>query len=307
MHLNLTFQVDTQKIPMIIDLFDNPGVRAWAEHCTKLPSIRQVVRQPLPGDQCLDVRDHADAWQHQQQIQQELSGSTTPIPLPVSSADQIRQHHLNVWHRLFTNETHKIDKLWAHQAELVRIGKRQARAQQQQAHEYHWLHELNQVVHRWERFLTEWPRNTFTPDHSVELNLWPETTAHGFPLIPRVDLDSFVDCHSFAHADLILDQAIHGKSTMQSFLDNDDPNHWDTTGHHLSHGGCKLVTSTNRSGMYQSNEFKQWLTNNNVNYETVLGDFPLGQIRNKDQALLDLMASPAFRIDSTNVDFEIIL
>ena len=49
------------------------------------------------------------------------------------------------------------------------------------------------------------------------------------------------------------------------------------------------------------------MANNNVDYQTVLGDFPLGQIRNKDQALLDLMASPAFRIDSTNVDFEIVL
>jgi hypothetical protein len=292
MQLNLTFHVQSQTIPMIIDLFDNPGVRAWAEHCTKLPHVRKVVRQPLPGYPVLGAEDYANAWQHQQQVQQELSGSTTPIPLPVTSADQVTQHHLNVWHRWFTDESKKID---------------QALAYEEMAHEYHWLHELNQVVHIWERFLTEWPRNTFAPEYSVELNLWPETSAHGFPTIPSVDLEPFVDCHSFQQADLILDQAIHGKSTMQSFLDNDDPKHWDTTGHHLSHGGCKLVTSTNRSAMYQSNEFKQWLTNNNVDYKTVLGDFPLGQIRNKDQALLDLMASPAFRIDSTNVDFEIIL
>lgn len=291
MHLNLTFQVDTQTIPMIIDLFDNPGVRAWAEHCTKLPNVRKVVRQPLPGYPVLNASDHAAAWQHQQQIQLELSRSTTPIPLPVTGAEQVTQHHLNVWHRWFTDETKKIDQAFTHQ-EL--------------AHEYHWLHELNQVVHVWERFLIEWPRNTFAPEYSVELNLWPETTAHGFPLIPSVNLEPFVDCHSFEPADLILDQAIHGKSTMQSFLDNDDPKHWDTTGHHLSHGGCKLVTSANRSNIYQSNEFKQWLANNNVNYQTVLGDFPLGQIRNKDQALLDLMASPTFRIDSTNVDFEIV-
>jgi len=292
MQLNLTFHVQSQTIPMIIDLIDNPGVRAWAEHCTKLPNVRKAVRQPLPGYPVTGADDHAKAWQHQQQVQQELSGSTTPIPLPVTSADQVTQHHLNVWHRWFTDESKKID---------------QALAYQELAHEYHWLHELNQVVHIWERFLTEWPRSTFAPEYSVELNLWPETSAHGFPTIPSVDLEPFVGCHSFQQADLILDQAIHGKSTMQSFLDNDDPKHWDTTGHHLSHGGCKLVTSTNRSAIYQSNEFKQWMANNNVDYQTVLGDFPLGQIRNKDQTLLDLMASPAFRIDSTDVDFEIIL
>ena len=292
MQLNLTFYVQSQTIPMIIDLFDNPGVRAWAEHCTKLPNVRTVVRQPLPGHPVLNADDHAKAWQHQQQVQQELLESTTPVPLPVTSADQITQYHLNVWHRWFTDESKKIE---------------QALAYQEFGHEYHWLHELNQVVHIWERFLTEWPKNAFTPEYSVELNLWPETSAHGFPTIPSVDLEPFVDCHSFQQADLILDQAIHGKSTMQSFLDNDDPKHWDTTGHHLSHGGCKLVTSANRSTMYQSDEFKQWMVNNKVDYQNVLGDFPLGQIRNKDQTLLDLMAGPAFRIDSTTVDFEIVL
>ncbi len=292
MQLNLTFHVQSHTIPMIIDLFDNPGVRAWAEHCTKLPNMRTAVRQPLPGYPVLNTDNHAKAWQHQQQVQQELLESTTPIPLPVTSSDQVTQHHLNVWHRWFTDESKKIE---------------QALSYQELDHEYHWLHELNQVVHVWERFLTEWPRNTFAPEYSVELNLWPETSAHGFPTIPSVDLEPFVDCHSFQQADLILDQAIHGKSTMQSFLDNDDPKHWDTTGHHLSHGGCKLVTSVSRSTMYQSGEFKQWMANNNVDYQTVLGDFPLGQIRNKDQTVLDLMASPAFRIDSTTVDFEIVL
>ena len=72
MQLNLTFHVQSQTIPMIIDLFDNPGVRAWAEHCTKLPNVRKVVRQPLPGYPVLGAEDHARAWQHQQQVQRHL-------------------------------------------------------------------------------------------------------------------------------------------------------------------------------------------------------------------------------------------
>ena len=294
MHLNVTIADGTTSINLVFDLFDNPGVRAWAEHCQKLPKKRQIQVQPVPGAALQPDQTLTNAWTFQQQIQTALADSRYPIPLPVTQASEITQHHLNVWHRWFTDNSKAIDQLNDYDS---------------WKHEYHWLHELNQLVHIWERYTWEWPKNQFDENYSIEVNLWPETTEHGFPLIPSVNLEPFAQYHSFERADLILDQAIHGKSTMQSFTDNDDPKHWDTTGHHLSHGGCKIITTSRRSDIYKSPEFRTWMANNNVDYKDLLGDFPLGNLRNpEDREIIARMARPEFlKFNQTMIDFEVVM
>lgn len=291
MELKITLQSDHDTIPLMVDLIDNPGVRAWAAHCAKLTDKREVAFQPIPGGNVTPDADLARCWPYQQSIQQALADSRYPLPLPVTAPEQVKQHHLNVWHRWFTDNTKTIDQINDYK---------------EWAHEYHWLHELNQLVHIWERYTYEWPRTEFDTNHSIEINLWPKLDAHGFPEIESVDMEPYAQYHSFQHADLILDQAIHGKSTMQSFLDNDDPRHWDTTGHHLSHGGCKILTSTRRSEMYQSTAFRSWLNRNQIDYSDLLADFPLGNIRNKDAALMERLATPwGLTFNGRIVDFEI--
>ena len=88
---------------------------------------------------------------------------------------------------------------------------------------------------------------------------------------------------------------------MQSFLDNDDPKNWDTTGHHMSWGGCKLVKSYHRQGIYQDDLFRQWMDQNNVTHSNLFGDFPLGNIVNRDQSVIDRIFESVDK-STTNLD-----
>lgn len=274
MQLKIDIEFKNSTESLLIELIDNPGVRAWAEHCKQIPKSRSTSKQSVvqhPLNPTPIVTDPS-LWEQQQLVQQSLASTTLPMPLPVSAPDQITQHHLNVWHRWFTDHTHGVD---INNPAL--------------ATEFHWLHELNQIVHRLETSIYEWPK-TELGTAGWDLNFQPDMNEHGFG-IGYVNLAPYRHYHSWEHADLILDQAVHGKTTMQSFVDNDDPKHWDTTGHHISWGGCKLLNSTYRQGIYQGNLFRQWLDRNNVAQQDLWGDYLLGNIVNRDQAQIDRIFS----------------
>ena len=270
MQLKIDIKFTNSKESLLFDLIDNPGVSAWSEHCKKLPSTRSVSSQSVaPGYSQLGVIE--SDWQQQQLVQRSLGTTTLPLPMSVSSSEQITQHHLNVWHRWFTDNTRNTD---SNNPEF--------------ADEFYWLHELNQIVHILETGVYEWPK-TELGMIGHELNFQPEMNEHGSGA-------EFVDIkreyHSWQPADLILDQAVHGKTTMQSFVDNDDPKNWDTTGHHISWGGCKLVNSSYRQKIYQGDLFQQWMNCNNVTPQDLWGDYPLGNIVGRDQAQLDRIFDP---------------
>lgn len=273
MYATIKFDFGESVIPIVVDLLDNPGVRIWAEHCTKIDKKRQVMPQPIPGGTTIDAQGWQQLYQKVKTIHDNLLDTKTPMPMWVNTADEITQHHLNVWHRWFTDNTKVIDQdqsLW----DLTK--------------EYHWLHELNQIVHIMEVYLVnEWPKTEFEKDYGKELNLLPGLDSHGLPEVSSPEIYQHRQYHSFDHYDLILDQAVHGKTLMQSFIDNDDPNHWDTTGHHITHGGSKLVINSSRSKIYQSAAFEKWASRNHLDLSNAYADYPLGQIRHRDQAVLD--------------------
>ena len=269
--------IDSTEI-LEVALLDNPGVQKWAELCKKLSTIRTTTTQtilysPRP------LSCSSDLWIQQQLVQQQLSVTNLPIPMPVDFLEQITQQHLNIWHRWFTHYTHH-----PHLASTT---------------EYHWLHELNQIVHKLEHCVYEWPK-TQLGDSGHEINLTASVDKHGFGA-ESVDLTPYREYHSWESADLILDQAVHGKTTMQSFLDNDDPKNWDTTGHHMSWGGCKLVKSHYRQRIYQDDLFHQWMDQNNVTHNNLFGDFPLGNIVNRDQSVIDRIFESVNKLNAVSV------
>lgn len=265
MQLKIDIEFIDSKESLLIDLLDNSGVQAWANHCKQLPTERSVSKQSVaPGSDRVGIPD--SEWQQQQLVQQSLATTTLPLPMPVEQPDQITQQHLNVWHRWFTEHTKGIDP-----------------ANPELAAEFHWLHELNQIVHRLEPSFNEWPKLEIGII-GQEFNFTPEIDEHGFGP-SHIDIER--QYHSWEHADLILDQAVHGKTTMQSFIDNDDPKNWDTTGHHISWGGCKLISGTYRQEIYQGDMFRRWMNRNDVTHQDLWGDYPLGNIVNRDQSQLD--------------------
>lgn len=267
MQLKINIKFTNTAETLLFDLLDNPGVRAWADHCRKIPDARNnCAYQEVPPRYVSGALQAL--WKKQQQVQQELAKTTLPIPLPVDAVDQITQHHLNVWHRWFTTHT----QFYVNDHPELAI-------------EFHWLHELNQIVHILEQNIPNWLNNKLQ-QNGREFNLPANVDTHGFG-VGYVDLTQHRQHHSWEHADLILDQAVHGKTTMQSFIDNDDPKHWDTTGHHMSWGGCKIVCGTYRQEIYQSPLFCNWMDRNAVTRQDLWGDYPLGNIVNRDEAQLN--------------------
>ena len=279
MQLKIDIEFADSKESLLFDLLDNLGVRAWADHCKTISPGRLAIAQTIPPPESAVFLDYSNIWIQQQLIQNSLAATTLPMPMPVTAREQITQEHLNVWHRWFTHHTNIIHRWFTHAPNTIDYPCAEL------ATTYHWLHELNQIVHRLENSVWEWPK----PDLGVcghDLNLEYKMDEHGFGG-EFVDLTPYRQYHSWESADLILDQAVHGKTTMQSFIDNDNPKHWDTTGHHESWGGCKLVSKHYRQAIYQGHLFGQWMNRNDITHQDLWGDYPLGNIVNRDQAQLD--------------------
>jgi hypothetical protein len=292
MHVDIVFHFPEETKTITVDLFDNPGVRAWAQHCATLPPRRQIIYQHIPGDIITATPVHL--WPEYQRIEQGLSGTVYELLLPVSAPEDVTQHHLNVWHRQFTTVTKYLQ---------TQIDRRMDDVEQR-CHDL--FYDLNQLVHHWENYLNEWPKNLLNKYQGIDINLSPEKNPQGIADFAHLS-EEHRKYHSFEEADLILDQSVHGKTDLQSFIDNDDPNHWDTTGHWITHGGCKLVLSKWKQNIYSSEEFAKWMAKNNTDKTRLKGDFPLGVIRNRDQVLLNQLAWQFDLLHNTITEFVIYL
>jgi hypothetical protein len=247
----------------MIDLIDNPGVHAWADVCRQTDPYRKATFQPVPYDGRPYVTDTI-TWQDLLDIYQGLRQTEFAIPLLAETPDRVTRDHLNIWHRCFT-ASGKIIENRQQQREL--------------ATEYAWLIELNEWVHAWEDRFYEWPKTELAGMSGVELNLVPDFVKQDIhKTAVYQDMTPYVEYHSWDHADVILDQLILGKTIMQSFLDNDDPRHWDTSGHTSTFGGCKLVYGDYRQQIYRSDIFQQWLDKNNISRDQCRSDFPIGRV-----------------------------
>jgi len=292
MHVDIVFHFPEETKTITVDLFDNPGVRAWAAHCATLPSTRRIIYQHIPGD--IDTTVPVELWPEYQRIQQGLAGTAYELSLPVVAPENVTQHHLNVWHRQFTSVTQYLQTQIDRRMDPV----------EQRCHDL--FYDLNQLVHLWENRLNEWPKNQLNKYQGIDVNLSPEKNPQGIADFAMLT-EEHRQYHSFDEADLILDQSVHGKTVLQSFIDNDDPNHWDTTGHWITHGGCKLVLSRWKQNIYSSDEFAEWMEKNNTSISQLKGDFPLGVIRDRDQVLLNQIAWQFDLLHNTITEFVIYL
>ena len=89
------------------------------------------------------------------------------------------------------------------------------------------------------------------------------------------------------HADVILDTYILGKTLIESFLNQDNPVNWDTSGHVRTNGGCCFLMTDARNRIYKSQEFKNWLQEHNASMNNIYADFPLGNFAPGHKKKLD--------------------
>jgi hypothetical protein len=140
------------------------------------------------------------------------------------------------------------------------------------------LDRLNNYVHELECYLLRGP--TDMPVSQIEeIKLYQPAHYNSNVWCSLTDYQQY---HSDQHYDIILGSEILGKTLLQSYLDQDDPRDWDTSGHYASAGGLQITYLPTRQTIYQSRSFQQWLQQHQVGPDQLRHDFPIGNIQDRD-------------------------
>ena len=141
------------------------------------------------------------------------------------------------------------------------------------------LQSLNDAIHAIEVYL---PADIdYEPDFSFDEIYCSEEPAFDDPGWWKMD-NAHRQYHSSQHASVIFGPQILGKSIIRSYLDGDNPNDWDTTGHHSNNGSLLIQVSDFRQRVYNSDSFKQWLAQWGMTPDQVIYDYPVGTIQDQD-------------------------
>jgi hypothetical protein len=263
----LEFISPTDSVNVHVDLLDNPGVHAWANKFLTGTYETAVIHHDHLYIRPPDYQ-HINMLQNQCKILADelaqhgivYSGADI-VPFETSTTEQMHQW-LNQLHRFFTHNQQQCNfKQLPTGSDYQLIFRK--------------LEEINYHIHDIELYV---PRRSqdLAVDSINEIKLWQnnQTTDSSW-----VDLESYRQYHSSQYHNVILTSDVLGKTILQSYLDGDNPNHWDTSGHHHSSGGLQICYSNTRQRIYQSKSFQQWLFDHGLRCQDVYYDFPVGNIK----------------------------
>lgn len=236
------------------DLIDNPGSKAW--QCVVMlnsPERSLSKISPIPAVKPLP-ENIADQYQVLKDVVSKLNITDFPYPDPLpDNFAMVDQVLMNKLHRHFTNSC--LD-LWNPQYKTNNIN---------EIHDL--LDKLNLNIHELELYLPTDIKISHEKSLSEVLTFSTGLSYDIFPLRQY---------HSYEPADLILDGHILGKTLIESFRCQDDPNSWDTRGHMRTSGGAIMILENFRQEIYNSKDFSDWLDQHGTNKHRTYADFPLG-------------------------------
>jgi hypothetical protein len=270
--MKISFQLPTETVILNVDLIDNPAVRSWADHFLQR-NLPVKTERSFNISSRLVLRWNDTARQKYTRLQ-ELFNMLNSIGfmfdyIQPSSVEEITRDYLNKAHRFFTKNQ-----------KYVNFNRRDV-ANALEVTDY--FQEVNYLVHDLELFLDIEAKPLLSDEfkHSWNEVLLMHDTAYDDNNWWTMD-DSFRNYHSPEFANLILGPQILGKTLLQSFLDQDDPNDWDTSGHYVNNGYLMLLNKPHRQEIYNSDIFKNWLRDHGVSPDQMYYDFPIGNITNKE-------------------------
>ncbi len=239
-----------------VDLLDTPGSKAWQYAAMINNSTKKILTKKISSGQV-----HNAYLDQQYQQLKDLIGELNnteysfaeTVPL---SPNDIDQYFLNRLHRHFTTTCKTI---WNPNFRNINLTE----------HLNSILQDINCTIHRIEIFYTTLQKLKWD-QQSSEIWIVPEDRSLSF------DISPYIKCHTFQHADLILDPHILGKTLLESYLCNDNPLADDTNGHVITNGGACFVMDDSRQTIYNSDDFNNWLENHGCSKHTVFADFPIG-------------------------------
>lgn len=258
----LEFIFPDERIEVQVNLLDNPGVQAWANKFLDNYNTSVVAHDHLwIHDMDVAKFDHAIEQCHSliDQLAQHSIVYTGP---DIGSVNHCSLNHI---HRFFTHNQQKCNvRKFGNNFDYDSV--------------MSMLDCLNIHVHELENYILRGPEDIVV-DQIEEIKLYHATQ---YGTAAWVDLTEYQQYHSDQHYDVILSSEILGKTLLQSYLDQDDPTDWDTSGHYVSAGGLQITHLPTRQQIYQSASFKQWLDQHNADSAKLKYDFPIGNIQDRD-------------------------
>lgn len=269
----ITFEFSTESLTLDIELVDNPAIKSWTERVLKNSrSAHARLEDPFqrytatPGL----LQEYLDKLRELLDTMESYGFPFTDVPFP-KDVDSITREWTNKLHRYFTHTQRIIDftnrQDWS--AEQHDIYKKEIGIP---------LHDINEYVHLIEIYMPL-PIDYIADCNEIYISAQPAYDDPGWWQME----DTWRQHHSREHCDVIFGSQILGKTILRSYMDGDDPNDWDTTGHYSNNGALQIVLGpTLRETIYKSTDFNQWLEKHGRTVETSWYDFPVGNIRNRE-------------------------
>ena len=269
----ISFEFPNQPIDLVVDLLDNPGIQSWAERVLSVPRVAQgfISSNTVPR------KFNEEILQSQLEIcikeANELAkfGYEYPNKMP-SGPTNISRSWCNSLHRFFTHtqRTVNVRDMSSMPSELSKLLRSTLTDS---------LQKLNDAIHAIEVYLP--PDIDYQPKFEFDEIYCSEEPAFDDPGWWSM-ANEYRQYHSSQHASVIFGPQILGKSILRSYLDGDNPNDWDTTGHYSNNGSLLIQVSDFRQQVYNSDSFKQWLAKWNMNPNQVVYDYPVGTVQDQD-------------------------
>lgn len=280
--MRIEFHLPDGTANLFVALLDNAGVDAWAHKFAGGFSTLGLLHDHLyvhPVDSDL-VEQHYIAIDTSLAVLKKAGlRYAGPMLEPFDQARNDQLHvSLNHLHRFFTENQKACNQRWfGSDFDYTAVSR--------------WLDQINQAVHGLELFVPRAPAD-LAVYRLEEIKLWQSDATN----VEWLTFDDHGQYHSSEFYDVVLSSEILGKTLLQSYLDNDNPNHWDTSGHICSAGGLQICLRPDRQRVYSSHSFKNWCLSHGLDPVSANYDFPIGNIINKDSMdfarVLDCLQHP---------------
>lgn len=258
----LEFIFPNERIEVVVDLVDNPGVNAWTDKFLDNYTTLLTVHDHLKVSKMDAEKFNHAAADCDSLINQLAQHGIIYLGPDISTVDHNTLNHV---HRFFTHNQQRCNvREFGNNFDYDLV--------------ISMLDSINTHVHDLEGFLPRGPVD-MPVSQIEEIKLYHPTHCD---TADWVDLTDYRQYHSDQHYDVILSSEVLGKTLLQSYLDQDDPTDWDTSGHYVSAGDLQITHMPTRQQIYQSASFKQWLERHSADPTELKYDFPIGNIQDRD-------------------------
>lgn len=252
-----------------IEPLDHPAVVSWVEHFVDNTTVYQATFVDAL-DNILWNRDlvnqHLDTIRERVGVLSAQYGITFANHIPTDGR-QLNREFTNRCHRFFTENQKTVNQASIDEDQRVLISAL--------------LSDINHTIHLLELYLPPIRNAGFYSINEVHIEFDSKKNQWQNPRWWQME-PSWRELHTDEnqHYDVILTSEILGKTILRSYLDDDDPHHWDTSGHYSSLGGLQIQFEPTRREVYRSQDFVNWYGPRNGR---IYFDYPIGMIKDKNK------------------------